>query len=152
MLAHELHGNGPPLVFLHGLTFTRRTWLPVVERLEGYLRVVVDLPGHGASAGSPTTQDGLVCRLRELIHHLELERPVLVGHSFGAVPATLYAARHDAGAIVNVDQSLGVRDLADGLGRLARKFDEDFGATFAEFRAALGIERIPEPHRTLVEH
>ena len=65
MLAHELHGSGPPIVFLHGLAFTGRTWLPIVERLAGYVRVVVDLPGHGGSAGPPTTQNGLVCRLRE---------------------------------------------------------------------------------------
>ncbi len=34
-LAYEVEGAGTPVVFLHGLTFDRRTWRPIVERLGG---------------------------------------------------------------------------------------------------------------------
>ncbi len=90
-------------------------------------------------------------QLRELTQQLGLQRPVLVGHSLGAVPATLYAARHGARAVVNVDQTLRVGDVAPFVAALAAKLEEDFDAAFAQFRAALGIERIPEPQRALVE-
>ena len=84
MLAHELHGEGPPVVFVHGVTFSARSWLPIVERLEGYRSIVVDLPGHGGSARAAVSQRALVTQLFELTRRLGLQRPVLVRHSLGA--------------------------------------------------------------------
>ena len=38
-------GDGPPVVFVHGLLVNGRLWEPVVERLAGRLRCIVpDLP------------------------------------------------------------------------------------------------------------
>ena len=31
--AYENHGNGVPVVVLHGLTFDRTTWRPIIDRL-----------------------------------------------------------------------------------------------------------------------
>jgi pimeloyl-ACP methyl ester carboxylesterase len=43
-----------PVVFLHGLTFDRTTWRPIIERLgEGVCSVALDLPGHGETADEP---------------------------------------------------------------------------------------------------
>ena len=33
-LAYDDEGAGTPVVFLHGLTFDRRTWRPIIERLD----------------------------------------------------------------------------------------------------------------------
>ena len=53
-LAYEMHGDGIPVVFLHGLTFDRTTWRPIIERLgDGVRSIAVDLPGHGDTAGEP---------------------------------------------------------------------------------------------------
>ena len=42
-----------PLVMLHGFTQTRRSWDPIVERLgRRHETVLVDAPGHGASAAA----------------------------------------------------------------------------------------------------
>ena len=38
-LAYDDEGAGTPVVFLHGLTFDRRTWRPIIERLEQPLAV-----------------------------------------------------------------------------------------------------------------
>lgn len=45
-------GEGPRLVFVHGFTQTASSWKPIGELFaaDGYESVVVDVPGHGASA------------------------------------------------------------------------------------------------------
>lgn len=50
-LAAEVAGSGERLVFVHGFTQTGRSWLPVVRPLTTHHEVVlIDAPGHGASA------------------------------------------------------------------------------------------------------
>jgi 2-succinyl-6-hydroxy-2,4-cyclohexadiene-1-carboxylate synthase len=46
-------GEGPRLVFVHGFTQTASSWKPIAERFanDGYESIVVDVPGHGDSAG-----------------------------------------------------------------------------------------------------
>ena len=45
-LAYDDEGAGTPVVFLHGLTFDRRTWWPIIERLGGCVpSLAIDLPG-----------------------------------------------------------------------------------------------------------
>ncbi len=51
-LAAEVAGAGPRLVFVHGFTQTRRSWLPVAEHFVRHYQVMlVDAPGHGGSSG-----------------------------------------------------------------------------------------------------
>ncbi|MGZ4725128.1 MAG: alpha/beta fold hydrolase [Ilumatobacteraceae bacterium] len=49
-------GQGPRMVFVHGVTQTANSWKPVAARFaaEGYESIVVDQPGHGDSAGVHT--------------------------------------------------------------------------------------------------
>ena len=48
----EVVGNGPPLVLLHGWAMHGGVFAPLVARLRGARTLhVVDLPGHGHSAG-----------------------------------------------------------------------------------------------------
>ena len=47
----EDHGNGPPLVILHGFTGSAATWSSVMSDLASDRRVIaIDLVGHGASS------------------------------------------------------------------------------------------------------
>ncbi|WP_299573466.1 alpha/beta hydrolase [uncultured Williamsia sp.] len=49
-LRHDVIGDGPTLVLVHGVIHRRQAWAPVAELLAPYRRVVVvDLPGHGES-------------------------------------------------------------------------------------------------------
>ena|SRR5713226_581274 len=53
-LAYDIEGTGTPVVFVHGLTFDRRTWRPVIDRLDGSVTsIAIDLPAHGDSGGEP---------------------------------------------------------------------------------------------------
>ena len=53
-LAHfDTGGELPAVVLIHGMTFSKATWDPIVDRLRDRFRCLcVDLPGHGESSGS----------------------------------------------------------------------------------------------------
>src|SRR3954468_8410755 len=84
-LAYDIDGDGVPVVFLHGLTFDRRSWRPIVERLAGAVRsIAIDLPPHGDSGGVPAPLEAIAAQLHELLASLAVERPMVVGHSMSA--------------------------------------------------------------------
>lgn len=95
-LYHEWVGMaGPRLAFLPGLAATTRYWRSRVEPLAGSHRLLlIDLLGFGRSAKPWTTYtvDRHVAALHEVLApHGPL---TLVGHSFGAIASTAYAAQH----------------------------------------------------------
>ncbi len=77
-----------PVVFVHGFQNSSATWSGVMSRLgEAITGIALDLPGCGAS-GRPTTSarctiDHYARDVANVIDALDLERPVLVGHSLG---------------------------------------------------------------------
>jgi len=92
---HRLRGNGPPVLFLHGLPTSGRLWDPVVERLAPrHTCVVVDLPGLGQSPPLPGPPDAarMAVALEALRAELGLPAWSIVGHDAGATVAVHYAA------------------------------------------------------------
>ena len=50
----EVHGDGPPLILLHGWAMDRRVWRPQVESLARHFRLIVpDRRGFGRSTAPP---------------------------------------------------------------------------------------------------
>jgi pimeloyl-ACP methyl ester carboxylesterase len=90
-------GTGPDLVMIHGITGNLAVWhLHIVPALSEQFRTLTyDLRGHGHSDVPPTgySPDAMAQDLLELLDTLEIERPVLVGHSYGADVALYFAAR-----------------------------------------------------------
>jgi pimeloyl-ACP methyl ester carboxylesterase len=113
-IAYDVAGDGPPIVFVHGLTSFRQTWEPVTGLLVGdFTCVRVDLRGHGeSSAASDYSMPSLVDDVRAVVEELALGEPAIVGHSLGATVAAIYAAAHGARAVVCVDTSLRFGDFA----------------------------------------
>jgi pimeloyl-ACP methyl ester carboxylesterase len=145
-------GDGPGIVFVHGLTFSRATWDPVVELVGDRARCVrVDLPAHGDSPGPPRRLDEVADAVRDTAAAAGLDRPVVVGHSMGALVAMLYGVRHPVAGVVNVDQTLETRQFGELVRRLAPQLRGDgFAAAFEPFRRSIGVDDLPEPLRARV--
>ncbi len=151
-LAYDLEGTGTPVVFLHGLTFDRRTWRPIIDRLGGSVTsIAIDLPAHGDSGGEPAPLESVTGQIHQLLETLGVERPVVVGHSMAAAVAGLYVSAHPARGIVLVDQATEVLPFAQMLHQVAPMLrGPAFGQVWPDIENSLGLDRIPEPARTLV--
>jgi len=79
-------GEGPAVLFIHGLTGSHRNWTHLLNAMEADHRVVApDLWGHGASA-KPMGDYSLGAHagtMRDLLDELGIDRVTLVGHSLG---------------------------------------------------------------------
>lgn len=84
-------GDGPPILFLHGLLVDGSIWDPVVERLPGYRCLVPELPlgSHTAPFGdrSRLTPEGVANLAADLLDELGLEDVTLVGNDTGGALA-----------------------------------------------------------------
>lgn len=106
---YEEVGDGPPIVFIHGATLDHRMWRPTVAALnKEYRSVIYDYRGHGQTGATDRAEYSislLVDDLRTLVEELELERPILCGHSYGGLIAAEYAIQYpdDVAGIVFAD-------------------------------------------------
>ena len=82
-------GEGPPIVFSHGVTNSIRTWFHQLEEFPraGFRAIAYDHRGHGKSVlgSSGHSLENLALDLRTVIEELDLRGAVLVGHSMGGV-------------------------------------------------------------------
>lgn len=86
-----------PVLAIHGITSTSRSWLAVARALDGRASVIaVDLRGRGDSAGLPAPfgLDAHVADLVAVLDRFGLERAVVAGHSLGAYIAARLATTH----------------------------------------------------------
>ena len=90
-------GEGPPLVMAHGFYDNGRCWAPLMTDLaDDYDVVTYDARGHGRSDAPETGYDveNRVADLVGLLDALDLDDPVLVGHSMGGATVAWAAAEH----------------------------------------------------------
>lgn len=92
---HIERGNGPAVVFLHGIGGDAESWLPELEALaDRYRAIAWDMPGYGRSPALPEmTFPALAVASKDLLDKLDIDRAHLVGHSIGAMVALEFAAR-----------------------------------------------------------
>ncbi|MFJ4847296.1 MULTISPECIES: alpha/beta fold hydrolase [unclassified Streptomyces] len=157
-LRAERHGepdNRPPLVLLHGLSYDRRQWGPVLRALElsdpGRSVLVLDLPGHG---DSPLRErhglDDVAAMVHQAVTEAGLAAPVVVGHSLGAAIATAYAATYRVRGVVNIDQPLRVGGFADMLQRNEHLLrSPNYGTVWNGLLSRMGIDTLPPETRDM---
>ena len=91
-------GSGRPIVLVHGVTLSVRTWVGQYRALAelGYRVIAIDQRGHGDSSvgDSGHAVEHLGDDLAEVVAGLELRDAVLVGHSMGGIAVQSFAIRH----------------------------------------------------------
>lgn len=102
----EVTGEGRPLILMHGWGCDHTTVRSIAATAAQTHTVYnMDFPGFGGSQ-EPAEVWGveLYTRLIEdLVRKEGLERPVLIGHSFGGRVSILYASRNEVDKVVLVD-------------------------------------------------
>jgi pimeloyl-ACP methyl ester carboxylesterase len=104
----HMMGEGPPILLIHGITSSSRTWKRVMPRLaESHTVIAPDLLGHGRSA-KPQGDYSLgayASGIRDLLVALEVPNATVVGHSLGGGIALQFAYQFPerVGRIVLVD-------------------------------------------------
>ena len=94
----EVHGNGDPVVMVHGLGGTSNVFTPQVDALARYFKVIrPDLPGSGRTPASGRISiESLVDSVVEVMEQAGAGSAHLVGHSMGTIVCQHLAARHPA--------------------------------------------------------
>lgn len=90
-------GEGPVIMFSHGLFVDRSFFEAQVAVLEKHYRcIVLDMPGHSESGFDPQgwSFDSITADLALMIKELSLGPVIFVGHSQGGMVGTRLAAHH----------------------------------------------------------
>jgi pimeloyl-ACP methyl ester carboxylesterase len=103
-------GDGLPLVLLHGVQVDWRSWLRTALAVADDHRVVMpDLRGHGGSGrvgAAGTSARAMADDVALLLAALDVDRPVVVGHSMGAEVAGLLASAWPAAGVLLLEPAL----------------------------------------------
>jgi pimeloyl-ACP methyl ester carboxylesterase len=136
-------GAGSPLVLLHGIGSRAFSWSTQLERWSAGYRVIAwDAPGYGGSDDLPSGWSAVTDyadELRGFLDALSIERPVVIGHSLGALIAGAFAARSPDRV-----RGLVLLSVACGYGRLSSADRERRYEVRARELTALGVEAFSE--------
>ena len=93
----DLDRTLPSVIFIHGAANDHSVWALQSRYFayHGWNALALDLPGHGASKGTPHAAVGAMADwISALLDELTIERVALVGHSMGSLVALETAARY----------------------------------------------------------
>jgi pimeloyl-ACP methyl ester carboxylesterase len=102
-ISYERHGEGAPIVLIHGIGSRWQVFEPILEELaETHEVIAIDLPGFGAAPaepGVPSTVDGYAAWLTQVLGDMGISRPHVVGSSMGGGIALELGRRGVAGRV-----------------------------------------------------
>jgi pimeloyl-ACP methyl ester carboxylesterase len=103
----DFGGPGPAVMLVHGVGGNLAHWGRLAPLLQDRYRLIaIDLPSHGAStAPADYSFDHDLGAVDDVRQRLSLDRPALVGHSYGGMLAVSLGARRpgDYRVVVNID-------------------------------------------------
>ncbi|MDY6917246.1 MAG: alpha/beta hydrolase [Chloroflexota bacterium] len=94
---YEVHGEGTPLVLIHGIGACQRLWRLQIEPFSKHMKVVAyDVRGHGKSSGSDERYSIklFASDLKALLDQLDIKKAHLCGLSMGGLIAQQFALDH----------------------------------------------------------
>jgi pimeloyl-ACP methyl ester carboxylesterase len=94
---YETHGDGRPMILLHGGLGSGEMFGPIIPALSESHRVIApDLQGHGRTADidRPIDIRLMADDIAALIEHLGLDKPDVVGYSLGGGVALMTATKY----------------------------------------------------------
>jgi pimeloyl-ACP methyl ester carboxylesterase len=94
---YEVHGDGRPLILLHGAYMTADTMGPLLPGLAEVRQVIApEQQGHGhtADVDRPITYEQMADDTAALVRHLGIDQADFVGYSMGGGAALQLAIRH----------------------------------------------------------
>jgi pimeloyl-ACP methyl ester carboxylesterase len=145
----EWHGEGAPVVLVHGSWGDHHNWDPVVPGLARTFRVLIyDRRGHSQSErlATPGSVEEDVADLALLINSQSLQPAHIVGNSFGAsIVLKLAAARPDLFASLTVHEPplVGLLGNDPGLPAVQQRIEAVI-ATLKSGRTELGAQQFVE--------
>ena len=98
-LSYRDEGEGPPLIFQHGLGGSVEQPFEVIEDLSGFRRITMECRAHGGSEAGPPQALSIATfadDLRALLDHLGIEKAHIGGISMGAAVASRFAVLNPA--------------------------------------------------------
>jgi len=94
-ITYRDRGEGPVMVFLHGLAGNARSWTYQFDAFSERQRVIAwDAPGFGGSDCVPADAVCFSDTLLALMDYLDVKSMMLTGHSMGGIVAGTFAGRH----------------------------------------------------------
>lgn len=125
---YELEGDGGNITLLHGIAASLKYWCLQRELLSKRSRtILVDLRGHGLSDGmikkKRLTVPELASSVRAVLHALNVEKTVMMGHSLGGITALQYTldSPSEVDALILVDTASGMGSMTPQGKRLAQR-------------------------------
>ena len=131
MIFSRVYGKGAPLVIIHGLFGMSDNWNTLGKRFAEKFNVhIVDLRNHGRSFHSNDFSYNFMAEdIEKYIHSLNLDRPIIIGHSLGGKVGMNLALRSNIKF-----RKLIVVDIAP------KKYSVDFHKNILEFLSSISIK------------
>ncbi|MFI9273447.1 alpha/beta fold hydrolase [Kitasatospora sp. NPDC052896] len=127
-------GPGPAVVYLNGSYADQKPWHPVITDLgSDYRHIAYDERARGKSrTATDYTFEATIRDLDAVLTARGVQRPILVGWSYGAMIAIHWAARHPdrVAGVVSVDGALPTERLDDATREKVRKLFRNLSPIF----------------------
>ncbi|MEQ8509394.1 MAG: alpha/beta hydrolase [Rhodospirillaceae bacterium] len=151
VVAETGNPDGPSILFIHGFSQSILSWKMQLDDpglQSKYRMVAFDLRGHGAS-GKPWTSNDYESRdwgsdVAAVIATKNLDKPVLVGWSFGGSVMTAYLRHHGMEDVSGLIFAAGAMSLSD-----STSFSAEMTAEQAEMMSRMGMMMSPDVAQNL---
>lgn len=108
-----VEGEGKEIILLHGWGANRHTFDKLIHHLKDKFKVyALDLPGFGASEiYAPLSVSDVTDIVHEFIIQMDIQNPIMLGHSYGGRIGICYASRYPVKSLVLVSAPAFKKEL-----------------------------------------